>query len=173
MIKLAAFSYSGPPPKGYTCQNCKAVGVKLWREYNTFLSHQRLLCKKCIEAECSEYYKKLAKDYPETDQIGGMVPAVPTEDGTTFWGYTSVPPEGVDWWYRLPPVLYRPARNAKKFLNYRQFLDEWDSMPKADRQRRLDELLSIGKECCMLRCHKDAAFCFCPDCVAKLREQNG
>jgi hypothetical protein len=37
-----------------------------------------------------------------TDQIGWMVPAVPTPDGDTFWGYTSVPLEGVLWWKALP-----------------------------------------------------------------------
>lgn len=37
-----------------------------------------------------------------TDQIGWRVPAVPTEDGSTFWGYTSVPDAGVRWWRDLP-----------------------------------------------------------------------
>jgi hypothetical protein len=37
-----------------------------------------------------------------SDQIGGCVPAVPCEDALTFWGYTSVPSEGVAWWKRLP-----------------------------------------------------------------------
>ena len=34
-------------------------------------------------------------------QIGWSVPAVPTKDGS-FWGYTSVPQSGVDWWSSLP-----------------------------------------------------------------------
>lgn len=37
-----------------------------------------------------------------TDTIGWRVPAVPTEEGDTFWGYTSVPDAGVQWWRRLP-----------------------------------------------------------------------
>lgn len=37
-----------------------------------------------------------------TDTIGWRVPAVPTEDGEGFWGYSSVPPEGVAWWRALP-----------------------------------------------------------------------
>ena len=37
-----------------------------------------------------------------TDTIGWRVPAVPTEDGSTFWGYTSVPDAGCAWWRRLP-----------------------------------------------------------------------
>ena len=36
------------------------------------------------------------------DQIGWRVPAVPTEEGDTFWGYTSVPQAGCDWWRSLP-----------------------------------------------------------------------
>lgn len=37
-----------------------------------------------------------------TDQIGWRVPAVPTEEGDTYWSYTSVPDAGVQWWRRLP-----------------------------------------------------------------------
>jgi len=37
-----------------------------------------------------------------TDQIGWRVPAVPTEDGKSYWGYTSVPQPGCDWWSNLP-----------------------------------------------------------------------
>jgi hypothetical protein len=35
------------------------------------------------------------------DQIGWLIPAVPTEEGDSFWGYTSVPQPGCEWWYRL------------------------------------------------------------------------
>lgn len=38
----------------------------------------------------------------QTDTIGWRVPAVPTEDGTAFYGYTSVPADGCEWWRRLP-----------------------------------------------------------------------
>lgn len=38
-----------------------------------------------------------------SDQIGWRVPAVPTESEVmNFWGYTSVPSAGVDWWRNLP-----------------------------------------------------------------------
>ncbi len=40
----------------------------------------------------------------KTDQIGWRVPAVPTEENDTYWGYTSVPTPGVDWWQNLPAV---------------------------------------------------------------------
>lgn len=38
----------------------------------------------------------------KTDQIGWRIPAVPTEANDTYWGYTSVPEPGVQWWKRLP-----------------------------------------------------------------------
>lgn len=38
-----------------------------------------------------------------TDQIRWLVPAVPVEnEPESFWGYTSVPQEGVVWWVNLP-----------------------------------------------------------------------
>lgn len=43
-----------------------------------------------------------------TDQIGWRVPAVPTQEGDTFWGYTSVPEDGCDWWRKLP-VAQKPS----------------------------------------------------------------
>jgi len=38
----------------------------------------------------------------KSDAIGWLVPAVPTEDNETYWGYTSVPDAGVAWWRALP-----------------------------------------------------------------------
>jgi hypothetical protein len=40
-----------------------------------------------------------------TDSIGWYVPAVPDEEGVGYWGYGSVPPEGVAWWRGLPTLL--------------------------------------------------------------------
>jgi hypothetical protein len=102
----------------YVCSSCKCSGVKLWRDYNTFLSHCELKCVECATPTQIEYE---AKNYTEQnraflgaldpdglfmfrsgDQLGGLVPAVPTPDGETFWGYSSVPHEDVMWWYELP-----------------------------------------------------------------------
>ena len=93
----------------YECSDCGITGVKLWRLYNTFLSHQHLRCASCA---CQEYdlpdsvdpngksvWEGLTSD---TINGGSMIPAVPTEDGDTYWGYTSVPQAGVDWWRQLP-----------------------------------------------------------------------
>ena len=88
----------------YICVECDAAGVKLWREYNTFLSHQTLKCRACSEIEQApalERRKNSFMDMPKTDTIGWRVPAVPDDTGT-FWGYTSVPQDRVEWWNGLP-----------------------------------------------------------------------
>ena len=84
-------------PAGYECGDCGASGVKLWREYQTFLSGQTL---RCLDCACKAEKKK--PEDLEGDSVGWMVPAVPTEEGDTFWGYSSVPQAGVEWWHRLP-----------------------------------------------------------------------
>lgn len=93
----------------YTCTDCGASGVKLWREYSAFASKTRLLCARCAMADQDKPGEvdddgRRDPDSPcmrRTDQIGYFVPAVPTEHGT-FWGYTSVPQDRVEWWRGLP-----------------------------------------------------------------------
>lgn len=101
----------GTVPKSYRCMRCGATKIKLWREYQTIASAQELLCAPCAFAEEKKAFPPLdhwtQKGYKGkydriSDQIGGLVPAVPTEDNATFWGYTCVPPTGCDWWYNLP-----------------------------------------------------------------------
>lgn len=100
-------------PKDYTCEKCGAHGVKLWREYNTFLSSQHYTCAKCsFEVQEKpvmpvDEYGQYEGKYGPSDQIGWLVPAIPTEDETTFWGYSSVPQEGCEWWYRLPAEVQK------------------------------------------------------------------
>jgi hypothetical protein len=114
---IKPFKYTSGTPEGYECYRCHVTGVKLWREWNTFLDHQRLLCYACVNVEKPDAiaeHEKFKKDYPgmmdNTDQLGGMAPAVPTEDGSTFWGYSSVPQAGVEWWKALPEN--RPTTSA-------------------------------------------------------------
>ncbi len=133
----------GKVPENYTCGECGVGGVKLWREYQTFLNHQSLRCLHCACREQDKvrtptedgrslytgvvhhWYRTAdmadghwvgydPKEGPppnaietgskreRTDQIGWRVPAVPTEENDTYWGYTSVPTPGVEWWCRLP-----------------------------------------------------------------------
>lgn len=95
-------------PPGYVCSGCGATGCKLWRDYQTFLEHQHLLCAPCAAKEQKKDISTIDVDGcresdfgGKTDQIGWMIPAIPDEEGDTFWGYTSVPLEGVNWWRKL------------------------------------------------------------------------
>lgn len=125
-LQMQAFTYAQKKvPSGYHCDFCKKEGVKLWRDYQTFMDHQTLACAACAleKAKKSDglgvvyeapltpeglvriHYVQEGKEpfgHHLGDSIGWRVPAVPTEDGTTFWGYSSVPPEGVSWWKQLP-----------------------------------------------------------------------
>lgn len=80
----------------YRCSQCDLTGFKLWRQYNTFADHIELLCASCAERDQNAEWNPA-----RGDQIGGLVPAVPTADGAAYWGYTSVPSEGVHWWHSL------------------------------------------------------------------------
>ncbi len=92
----------------YECTQCGAKDCKLWRDYNAFLKHQELYCVTCagkaqdkdVSSMDAEGYRE--SEYGKTDQIGWLVPAVPTKEYDTFWGYTSVPQDLVDWWRALP-----------------------------------------------------------------------
>lgn len=132
----------GTTPENYVCGECGASGVKLWREYNTCVSDQSLLCLICacreqkkvrtptedgrslyeeddllyrtadMEPGSWKYYNlkggppgdavEITTHRSKTDQIGWRVPAIPTEENDTYWGYTSVPQPGCDWWASLP-----------------------------------------------------------------------
>lgn len=98
-MDVGAFSYDlNIAPPGYRCGKCDLRGVKLWRESHS--SHVDLLCVGCA-ARCHADITGLA----DSDQIRGRVPAVPDEDGASWWGYASVPQAGVEWWHRLPSAF--------------------------------------------------------------------
>jgi len=92
----------------HVCNNCGAQGVKLWREYQTFLNEQTLLCSDCTGISTGKKYLigqdgRAWSDLMEcwNDSVEFRVPAVPTDDGT-FLGFTSVPYNDVVKWRRLP-----------------------------------------------------------------------
>lgn len=100
-------NYSKVAPSDYRCSDCGTARCKLWRQDNMPASEIRLLCVACA---CKDQDKpdNVAPDgrhstrFGYTDQIGSLIPAVPIEDGSSYWGYGSVPQAGVDWWKRLP-----------------------------------------------------------------------
>lgn len=115
------FRYSDPgTPDTYCCDKCKARGVRLWREYQTIASKTDLLCARCAAEKMEIDQKRDLHSYIDGrhDSISWMIPAVPCEDDDTFWGYTSVPEEGVRWWQRLGCTLPESAAkyNARKGL---------------------------------------------------------
>jgi len=111
---LDRFNYSDRlVPVGYRCSSCGATGVKLWRQYNTFACFIELLCVDCAREDQGVDYEVDEQGFHDEDglgpcdQIEWLVPAIPTEDGYTYWGYTSVPEAGCRWWDDLLP-LRRP-----------------------------------------------------------------
>ena len=119
MTKAEAFSYaSGKIPASYRCSICGATQCKLWRQYQTMAESVKLLCLPCGELD-QKMQSELEKG--GTDAIGWLVPAVPTEDRETFWGYTSVPQDGCDWWDRLPnrPGGRSPFDELSPYMKHR------------------------------------------------------
>lgn len=124
-------SYSAPGvPKKYKCKDCGVTGCKLWRDYQR--EEPLRCCDCAVKDQHKEWLElngfviredgrhnghwlekgvtKFAdgtvptgtEEYCFNDAIGWMVPAVPSEDGVGYWGYTSVSDAGVDWWKKLP-----------------------------------------------------------------------
>lgn len=88
MTTETAIATTEPPPKDYNspehyrCGECGVTGVRLWREYNTFLDYQHLYCRACA----TKAQNKTAEDIEESirygrcDQIGWLVPALAGDD---------------------------------------------------------------------------------------------
>ena len=99
---------SAVTPSSYVCGGCGKSGVKLWRDFEAFLDHQTLSCVDCagwtsnIDTSMIGDDGKRPSRFGYTDQIGWHIPAIPTTENDTFWGYSSVPQDGCDWWDRLP-----------------------------------------------------------------------
>lgn len=96
----------------YVCGECGAENCKLFRPYQTFLDSAgfQLYCVFCAQLDQRKLYDPSMPGGKHS--IGWLVAAVPTEDGTSYWGYTSVPDEGVKWWDELP--LISPAGTPPK-----------------------------------------------------------
>lgn len=96
-------------PLDYKCDKCGAIGVKLWREYETPADVTSLYCARCAGKDQERDVSSISPEGmintsygSSTDQIGWLIPAIPVEGRDTYWGYTSVPDEGVSWWRSLP-----------------------------------------------------------------------
>ncbi len=91
------FSYdTQTTPRDYVCTVCVAQGVRLYRRSHVVLEAIFLYCTRCA----SDHQR--CQPTQNDTQIGIFVAAVPTEDESSYWGYSSVPERGVQWWQRLP-----------------------------------------------------------------------
>lgn len=87
----------------YVCSKCNQADVKLWRQYQTVKEQIELVCASCgrPDIKVDDEGRCENKTIGKTDQIGDwLVPAVPV--GDTYWGYTSVPSQDLEWWRALP-----------------------------------------------------------------------
>jgi hypothetical protein len=98
----------GKIPTDYKCVECGSNDSKLWREFQTF--GPKLLCASCAAKDQGKDISDIDHNGKHTckelgirsDSIGWYVPAIPTEELDGYWGYTSVPRIGCEWWYKLP-----------------------------------------------------------------------
>lgn len=103
----------------YSCGACKARGVKLWRGvHGCKMDGHELLCAACVAPpgtfvdddgkRVNEYTGLFNTGLPDrpTVCVGRGLPAIPVDD--TFYGHTSVPPEGFEWWRTLPTYGSQP-----------------------------------------------------------------
>ena len=107
-ISIVDYSSNEVPPD-YKCDNCGALGCKLWRESQTFADITKLLCVDCAGEDQNKNVSTVKSDGKyttrhgdRTDQIGFYVPAIPVEGMNSYWGYTSIPKAGCKWWDSLP-----------------------------------------------------------------------
>ena len=97
----------------YKCFNCGVEGVKLWRQYQTFLNHIELLCVDCALKNQNKNEEITEEIIKRKDSIGCLVPAVPTIEEDTFWGYAAVPIDRCKWWFDLPLRTREDLLNGK------------------------------------------------------------
>lgn len=95
-------------PENYICAECGTKGVKLWREHAVTPNHQVLRCvecackKACVTGTVGIDGRIKLESGEMTDQIGSLLPAIPTKELDGYWAYVSVPEKYIDWWKALP-----------------------------------------------------------------------
>lgn len=93
---------SGAVPPGYRCATCGAHRVKLWRPYQ---GPGPLLCVACAEQNQLKRLGWERNRFGLHSWIGWYMPAVPLEDGLSFYAPNSIPADGSMWWNALPMAL--------------------------------------------------------------------
>lgn len=105
MAQQTFMYFTGTVPHDYYCSACGVTGCKLWRTLDVHL----VCCECATRSEGRDANEVDARgtlpspvDGQRTDQIGWCMPAVPTPDNSSCWGYTSTPDHAVAWWRNLP-----------------------------------------------------------------------
>ncbi len=120
-------------PPDYKCKDCDMQGVKLWRGYQSIPIELRC-------GACTSKHENRTLDLAESDQCAWSVPAIPDLQGA-YWGYTSVPAEGVAWWKALPLKLegeWRDKNDTYRWYPYRIGMDLWLQESKNSEPVRID-----------------------------------
>lgn len=139
----------------YSCDDCGSSGLKLWRDYNAFLNHQTLTCVPCLmksfdpskdRSELDEY--RVLDDsgnftFSGGTEINGKIPAMLTEEGDTFYGFTSVSDASYRSWCALPTYLNNPE--LESLCNRNLMLRSLDNCSYARRRQREsdDEIVQL------------------------------
>lgn len=108
-IKLSVL-YLDFMPDDYRCSHCGVHGVKLWRPAG---DSSEKWCATCGTAQAGlpdniDQFGRREGEYGWSDQIYSsnqglnLVPCIVDPLLGGFWGYTSVPQPGVNWWHNLP-----------------------------------------------------------------------
>ena len=105
-LLVKKFDYSlAVIPTDYKCGHCGVVSCKLCREFNSPSSFIVLRCTSCAEVNQRRMHEagwQSLFSQQCDDQIGVFIPAVPKEDGLSYWSYIKIPQAGLDWWNKLP-----------------------------------------------------------------------
>jgi hypothetical protein len=99
-------TYHKEPPDWYKCSVCEITGVQLWRGYSSLPIE--LECEICAN---KRYGLEPEGKRKEKHSIKWSVPAIPVcldkekPEKLPWWGYSSVPPDGISWWESMPSVI--------------------------------------------------------------------
>jgi hypothetical protein len=95
----------------YKCCRCERELCKLWRKAHILSSpqdnqSQKLLCFSCIPNNfrirtIDPQGTFLGEDGIRTYMISNMLPAVPKDDGHSFWPFRDIPENLFRWWSLL------------------------------------------------------------------------
>jgi hypothetical protein len=104
----------------------------------------------CADCSCAEQGREL--NLVESDSIAWRCPAVPDLQGN-WWGYTSIPAEGVAWWKALPVFLEGSWLERDGWYKWYSYREGMDLIIKQHSKYELKRVSGDYKTCLVL--HKE------------------